>query len=169
VRLVFGFIHQRGAEIGRCLPDDVGRNQQALAQRRQPWVAIVEAVLGRADAVPRCEHAERVERFDRHLGAQLVECKLLDEVRNQCLWRIDEEPAAIRGRRFYHEKIHKDFALGGQQRCIAGMSRRQRLDIRGDQVVQEGAGGLAGNPQDAAICEQGCFHGRGLARFRSET
>jgi hypothetical protein len=49
------------------------------------------------------------------------------------------------------------------------MSRRQRLDIGGDQIIQEGAGGLAGNPQDAAIGEQGCFDGSGLARIRSGT
>jgi hypothetical protein len=92
------------------------RQHHALAERRQPRVGKYQAVFGRADAVPYRHHAEHLGQvLADHLRAELVEVELLDECRRQRPRAIEEEAAAILGRRLGDDAVDHDLALRRQQ------------------------------------------------------
>ncbi len=81
-------------------------------------------------AIPGRDHAETVRQiFDRDLGAQFVETELVGEALRQRARAVDQETAAMAGRRFGDQEIGNDLALRRQQRpepAEAGPKQRQR-------------------------------------------
>ena len=92
MRLVVGRLDQRGADRGRRLGGEVGRQHAAHAERGQPRVGVGEAVRRRAGgAVPDRHHAQRLGQvLVHHLGAQLVEVEPLHQRRRERARTIEE-------------------------------------------------------------------------------
>ncbi len=71
---------------------------------------------------------------------------------------VEEEAAAVLGRRLGHDAIDDDLALRGQQRAEARLLRRQLGHVGGEQPVEEGPGVVASHLDHAAIGEKCRFH-----------
>ncbi len=96
--------------------------------------------------------------LDTDLGAQLVEIELVDQGRRERARAVEEEAAAVLGRRLDHDAIDHDLALRRQQRGKARPLGRHLADIGGEEPVEKAPRGLAGDLDDAAIGEKRCFH-----------
>ena len=80
--------------------------------------------------------------------------------------RVEQEATALVLGDRDDEKIADDLALRCQQRAIAGLVRRHRLQVVGDEVLQEGASLLAGDTDDATVDQMGDGHGIGSSGQR---
>ena len=94
-----------------------------------------------------------------HLGAQLVEIELLDERRRERARAIEEEAAAVLGRRLGDDEIDDDLALRRQQRGEARLRRASPWSMSVvssplRKVARVGAGDL----DHAAVGEKCRFH-----------
>ena len=116
MRLVGGRLHKRGAEIGGCLCSLRRWQQDPVTERGEPRIGIDQPVLGRADAHPDGEYAERLgEVVDTHLGAQLVKIQPVDKAEGKRARAVEKEAAAVLGRSFGDDEVHDDLALGSKQ------------------------------------------------------
>lgn len=141
----------RRDQIGQLL-FEVFRDQDAIAEVFIAWIGEGEIGLGRWLAVPGREHAEILGQvFHRDLGPQLVEFQLGGEAVGKRLRAIDQEPAAMTGRRFRDQKIHDDLALRRQQRAESAEARLQLVDIGRDEAIEEVARILARDLDHAPV------------------
>ncbi len=112
---------------------------------------IDDAVGGAGSRPPLREHAVGAAGVgDLDLGAQAVQLQPLDQLRHFLFRGFEQESA----RRFDHEEVEQDLALGCQQ---AGMDRRlvrQQSHVVGDDALQQLLRVVAGNAHDAAIGQQ---------------
>jgi hypothetical protein len=102
--------------------------------------------VGRVVAPPDGGDGEIGLRRNLDLAAQTVHRQALDEVVGAGGRGIEEE-AGFGGER---EKVEEDLALGRQQGAVGPLPRLQRLDIAGQQRLQEVARLGAFQPQDRA-------------------
>ena len=125
--LVGGAVDQFGADqVGDLLLQLFG-HENTPAERGVARIGKSEVGLDRGLAVPGREHAETVgEIFDRDLGAQLVEAELVGEALCQRARAVDQEAAAMAGRRLGDQEIHGDLALRRQQRAEPAEARAQQ-------------------------------------------
>ena len=116
-------------------------------------------------AVPACDDRLFPEGFKTHCGAQLVERQPADEI----LGLIRADIAIIRGLAcFRDQEIEQDLALRGKQRrglCFAGLDR---VDVRGDQVLQEMLGVGAVHSYDGPVGKDQGWHGAALRIVRQD-
>ena len=136
------------------------RQHAAQPQRRQARVGDSTGRIRWPRRRPR-SRARRGFRTDPRpidLGAQLVEIEPLHQRRRERARAVEEEAAAVGGRRLGQDEIDDDLALRRQQRGKAGPRRRHLGDVAGDQPVEEFARVVAGNLDDAAVGKQRCFH-----------
>ena len=113
----------------------------------------------RGPAIPRREHTEAVgEIFDRDLGAQFVETKLVGEALRERARAVDQETAAVARRRFGDQEIHRYFALRGQQGPEPAEARAKQRHVGGDKAVEKVAGVGAADLDHAPVGKKRCFH-----------
>ncbi len=159
MHVVFLILEERGAEVRCGFSRKVRRQHAAQPECRQARVRVAQAVLGLGRAVPYRHHAEHGgEILADHLGAQLVEVEPVDERDGERARAVDEEAAAVLGRRLGHDHVDHDLALRGEQRGECRALRRHLVDVGGEQPVEEFARVLAGDLDHAAIGQQGSFH-----------
>ncbi len=127
----------KGSAVDQLRADQIGDFlRERLGHKKTPaegWVArIGEGQIrgyGRL-AVPGREYAKTVRQIlDRHLGAQFVEAKLVGEGSRQRAGAVDQEAAAVAGRRLGDQKIRCYFALWGQQGPEAAEARAKQRNI----------------------------------------
>ena len=106
MRLIGVTVDEVGADqIGDLLLQLFG-HENAPAERLVPRIGKGQIGLHGGLAVPYRQHAEAVgEVFDRDLGAQLVEAELVGKPLRQRARRIDQEAAAMAGRRLGDQEI----------------------------------------------------------------
>ncbi len=110
-------------------------------------------------AAPGGQHAELVgEVFHRHLRAQLVEIELGCKLGGQRLRAVEQQAAAVPGRRLGDEEIGDDLALRRQQRCKARGSGLQLGELGGHEVVEKVPRIVAIELDDATVGEKRCLH-----------
>ena len=113
-----------GRRIGELRADQVGDllrklsgNQNPPAERGVAGIGEGKVGLHGGLAIPGREHAEAVgEILDRDLGAQFVDAELVGERLRQRARAVDQEAAAMAGRRLGDQEIRNDLALRRQQR-----------------------------------------------------
>src|SRR6266576_4482253 len=142
VSLIGSAVDQLGAnQIGGLLRERLGHKNTPA----EDGVArIGECQIRRYSgmAVPSREHAKTVRQIlDRDLGAQFVEAKLVRERLRQRARAVDQEAAAVAGRRLGDQKIRCYFALRGQQgpeAAEAGPKQRNVCrDSAGEKVARD--------------------------------
>ena len=139
--------------------------RQRLGHKNTPaedWVArIGERQIRRYGriAVPCREHAKTVRQIlDRDLGAQSVEAKLVRERLRQRARAVDQEVAAVAGRRLGDQKIRCYFALRGQQGPKAGEAGPKQRNVRRDEAVEKVARAITVDLDHAPVGKKRCFH-----------
>ena len=174
MHFIFGGFDQLGAEID-CRPGgEMWRQHAAHAQLRQAGVRIAHPIaavpgnrgrerasegwgmrgrVGAGDAVVPDRHdAKRLRQIlDDHLGAQLVEVEPFDQRRSERARAIEKKAAAVGRLRFPHDEIDDDLALRREQRAKSGLRRRRLRDVGGHEPVEEFAGNVAGDFDNAAV------------------
>ena len=133
----------------------------AGAERRQARIGVARAHIRVVPAPSQTAmHAERLGQIlDDHLGAQLVEIEPLDKRRGERARAIEEEAAAVAGRRLGDDEIGNDLAL--RRRAAPQSARAPGVtlsDVGGHKPVEEVARVVAGDLDDAAIGKKRCFH-----------
>ena len=104
-----------GGGIGELRADQIGdllrelfRDQNPPAERCVAGIGEGQIGLHGRHAVPGREHAEAIgEILDRDLGAQFVEAELVGERLRQRARAVDQETAAMAGRRLGDQKIRR--------------------------------------------------------------
>ena len=159
VRFVSRFIHQFGADQRRGLGRQFLRNQNAPAERFGARIGEAEVRLHCWNAVPHREHTERIgEVFHRYLGAQFVEAELGGQACRQRPGTIDQQAAAMSRGNLGEQEVRHDLALRRQQRAESTQSRLQFAGVGGDQAIEEDAGVLAADLDDATVGKKRSFH-----------
>ena len=117
MRVIGGAVDQLGADQVGDFLCEFRWNKDPPAQRCLRGIGERQIGLHGGIAVPCREHAETVrEIFDRDLGAQFVEAELVGKALRQRPRAVDQEAAAMAGRCFGDQEIHRDLALRRQQR-----------------------------------------------------
>ena len=93
-----------------------------------------------------------------NLGAKLVETELGGERRSETRRTIEQKPAAMAGRRFGHQEICDDLALGSEQCAEFGDAGLYVGNLSGQKVVEKAPCIVADHLDDAAIGEKRCLH-----------
>ena len=162
--LVGGRIDEFGTEVGGGLLRQMRRQHHPQAKLRQSRIGIDQAVFGVRRAVPHRQHAQHLRQIlGDHLGAQLVEIEPLHQRTRQRARTVEEEAAAVGGRRLGYDAIDDDLALRGEQRAKARLPGSNLGDVGRQQAVQEAARVLAGDLDDTAVGEKCRFHAIAVA------
>ncbi len=121
-------------------------------------------------AIPRREHAETVRQiFDRDLGAQFVETELVGESLRQRARAVDQEAAAMAGRRLGDQEIHNYLALRRQQRPESAETGAKQRNVCRDEAVEKVARIIAADLDHAPVGKKRCFHKEFSGKVLGET
>lgn len=131
---------------------------QPLAERGQASVAHARRLGRGLGPIPGGRHAERRVGGHRHLGAQTIEPEPLDEVGLALGGDVETEAIVRAG----YQEIELDLALGRQQRAEPRLALGQRLNVAGEDALQEGERVRTRDGNDGAVRQQGDRHGISL-------
>ena len=128
MRLIGGGIREfRADQVGDLLRKLLG-DQNPPAERGVAGIGEGQIGLHGGHAIPGSEHAEAIrEILDGDLGAQFVDAELVGERLGQRARAVDQETAAMAGRRLGDQEIRNDLALRRQQRPETAEPRPHQL------------------------------------------